>query len=354
MAIPLTLFYVGVTFGGCLTSARAIHASAGDDGRCRGVVRTDIDTCFPDGGCCPRPVLLKEDVVVGDWYGRIGNNLIQVAHAIFVAKLSGKRSVTLPSSDVDHFGVPTPIGQMFKFPQRLDIELDEEFKSRASCSESTGFYYLLACRGVVRADYTSVLRAYVLPHLAPEARGACEREASNTKHELVIHLRSGDAMFRDPPHPQKSRFAPCAFFEAVADEAEVSFEGVRVITEPDQKHPCLGFFREKNWNFTVQSESLVADGCAFMHADHLAVGAKSTFSDALSMFNPNPVTLYDPFNCHKKKGGQQCSKSGASSIVTRVDYCVDQIEKVRMQVDRTKWMLEYPRDHVLRDKVVCI
>jgi len=352
MAISLTLFSLGVTINGCLTGAHAIQTNAGDDPRCRGVVQTDMDTCFPDGGCCPRPVLLKDDVVIGDWYGRIGNNLIQVAHAIFVAKLSGKLSVTVPNSDSDHFGVSTPIGQMFNFPKRLDIEPDEEFKSRVSCSESSGFYYLLTCQGVGRADYTNALRTYVLPHLTGEARGTCEREASSTKHELVIHLRSGDAMFRDPPHPQKSRFAPCGFFEAVADEAKVSFEGVRVITEPDRKHPCLSFFREKNWNFTVQSESLVADGCAFMHAGHLAMGAKSTFSETLSLFNPNPVTLYDPLHCHKKKGAQQCPKSGTSS--TRVDYCIDEIEKVRMTVDRTKWMLDYPRDHVKKDKVVCI
>lgn len=361
MTISLTVFSLSVAFSGCLTGARAIHANARDDGRCRGVVRTDIDTCFPDGVCCPRPVVLKDatsrmmrpgTMVLSDWYGRIGNNLIQVAHTIFLAKLSGKLSVTLPDSDSDHFGVSTPIRQMFKFPQRLDIEPDDEFKRRVSCSESQSFYYLLTCQGLGRADYTNVLRTYVLPHLTDEARGTCEHEASNTKRELVIHLRSGDAMFRDPPHPQKSRFAPCAFFEAVADDAWVSFEGVRIITEPDRKHPCLGFFREKNWNVTVQSESLVADGCAFMHAGHLAIGAKSTFSDTLSLFNPHPVTLYDPFHCHKKKGGQQCSKSGTSSI--RVDYCIDQIEKVRMPADRAKWMLDYPRGHVVRDKVVCI
>jgi hypothetical protein len=287
----------------------------------------------------------------------MGNNLIQIAHAIFLAKLSGKPSVTLPNSDFDHFGNPTPIGQMFKLPPSLDVEPDDEFRSRVRCSESMAFYYLLSCQGVRRADYADVLQTYVLPHLTKEARGACEREMSNSKHELVIHLRSGDAMFSDPPHPQKSRFAPCAFFEAVADEAKVSFEGVRVITEPDRKHPCLGFFKEKGWNITVQSESVAVDGCAFMHAGHLAFGAKSTLSSTMSLLNPHPVTLYDPFHCHKRggpqdAGRQHCSGNGASS--TRVDYCIDKIDQVRMQAERTQWMLEYPRGRVLRDKVVCI
>jgi hypothetical protein len=358
----LTLFSLSVAFSGCLAGARAIHANARDDGRCRGVVRTDIDTCFPDRVCCPRPVVMKnvtsrgpgpDTIVVSDWYGRIGNNLIQVAHAIFLAILSGVLRVTLPDSDTDHFGVSTPIRQMFNFPQRLDIDPDEEFKSRVYCWASEGYYYVLHCnKKLVRADYMNVLRTYVLPHLTDEARGTCEREASNTKHELVIHLRSGDAMFQDPPHPQKSIFAPCAFFEAVADDAKVTFEGVRVITEPDRKHPCLGFFKEKNWNVTVQSESLVADGCAFMHAGHLAIGAQSTFSDTLSLFNPHPVTLYDPFHCHESKGEQQCSTSGTSS--TRVDYCINQIEMVRMLADRVTWMLNYPKYRVRRDKVMCI
>merc|ERR1740121_440616 len=360
----LTLFSLSVAFSGCLAGARAIHANARDDGRCRGVVRTDIDTCFPDRVLCPRPVVMENatmsrgpgqvvtSIVLSDWYGRSGNNLIQVAHTIFLAILSGVLRVTLPDSDTDHFGVSTPIRQMFKFPQSFDIDPDEEFKSRVRCWASQGFYYVLMCQRLRRADYTNVLRTYVLPHLTDEARGTCEREASNTKHELVIHLRSGDALLRDPPHPQKSKFAPCAFFEAVAQDAKVSFEGVRVITEPDRKHPCLGFFKEKNWNVTVQSESLVADGCAFMHADHLAIGAQSTFSDTLSLFNPHPVTLYDPFHCHERKGEQQCSTSGTSS--TRVDYCINHIDTVRMLADRMTWMLNYPIYHVRRDKVMCI
>jgi len=225
---------------------------------------------------CARQRIHRGGIVVDEWYGRVGNNVYQVAHAIFAAKLSGKLRVDTPANGT--------LRELFNFPKTLDIEDDPEFQARVACKAKRSTYeshfYLYKCSGVRRSDYTNVLRTYLLPHLSDKARNTCTREEANTKRELVVHLRSGDIL---NDSTWKGRMAPCSFVERVlSDRAVGSFERIRVITEPDRKHPCLNYFVANNISVDVQSESLAADGCAFMHAEHILFTAKSTFSIGLN------------------------------------------------------------------------
>jgi len=281
-------------------------------------------------------------VAIDRWYGRLGNNLLQVAHAIFTAKLSGQHRVTTPS------GGERGIRRLFQLPPSFDVEPDSEFRTRVNCSEngdcpqSGHWCFKLECTGVTRSDYTGVLRKYVLPYLVDEAREECKQEASNTKHELVIHLRSGDLL--DSKHFQ-STFAPCSFFDVLV-EGNMKFERVRAITEPDLKHPCLKYFAE-NKNVIVQSKSLEADACALMHAKHLGFGAFSTFSATLSLFNPNHVTLYDPIsNCNHGRA-HECP------FAKRVSYCIPGILEIRALKKKIDWMLHYPKRSITKDGEEC-
>jgi len=278
-------------------------------------------------------------VAIDRWYGRLGNNLLQVAHAIFTAKLSEHHRVIIPS--VGH-----PL-KLFQLPPSFDIEPDSEFRTRVNCSgngdcQSGHWCFKLECTGVTRSDYTGVLRKYVLPHLVDEAREECKQEASNTKHELVIHLRSGDLL--DSEHFQ-SRFAPCSFFDVLV-EGNMKFERVRAITQPDLKHPCLKYFAE-NKNVIVQSKSLEADACALMHAKHLGFGALSTFSATLSMFNRNHVTLYDPLGNCSHGGAHECP------FAKRVSYCIPGILEIRTGKKKIDWMLDYPKRSITKDGEEC-
>jgi hypothetical protein len=101
----------------------------------------------------------------------------------------------------------------------------------------------------------------------------------------------------------------------------------------------------------VQSESLGADSCAVMYAQHLAVFASSSFSEALSLFNPKPVTLYDPM------GGEiGCRKHGFKTHCPhgeRIKYCVTGIDEFRTVRQKIDWVRTCPHGNVWRDGMTC-
>lgn len=189
------------------------------------------------------------------------------------------------------------------------------------------------------------MRTYLLPHLSDKARDACTREEANTKRDLVVHLRSGDILYDST---YKGHMAPCSFVERVLSDRLVgSFERVRVITESDRKHPCLNYFVANNISVDVQSGSMAADGCAFMHAEHILFAAKSTFSIGLNLFNLNNVTVYEPFHCHSHPKSLPCSKGQAFK------YCIPGMDMVRESQSKIDWMLHYPKENIWRDGVEC-
>jgi len=356
MEIPRTLVFLTVVLSACTTGARAINIagppspykqrslswnSDGPRDMCVnfGMSAEHIEPdARVDGSDCARQRVQKLGIVVDEWYGRVGNNVYQVAHAIFAAKLSGNLRVDTPA-----YGT---VRELFNFPETFDIQDDQEFQARVACEESLGsHFYLYTCSGVRRSDYTNVLRTYLLPHLSDKARDACKREEANTKRELVVHLRSGDLLYDSS---WKGRMAPCSFVEKVlSDPAVGSFERIRVITEPDRKHPRLNYFVANKINVDVQSEFIAADGCAFMHAEHILYGAKSTFSIGLPLFNLNNVTVYDPLSCRKHGKKSHCPNG------QDIKYCIPGMDESRASQSKIDFLLQYPMEKIWRDGVEC-
>lgn len=370
MGIPRVLIPLGVVASVCTTGALAIHAVGppqnqnrqqslswhSDDTRdvcvsfamsTEQTIDIDPETLVYGEGCSKQRVQ-SGGIVVDQWYGRVGNNVYQIAHAIFAAKLSGKSRVDTPLDWTSHDG---SIRQLFNFSDHFDIRPDEEFRSRVSCTERQGaHFFLYRCNGVRRSDYTNVLREYLLPRLNEEGHRACKQEAKNKRLELVVHLRAGDLL---NPHSEdatskKGRMAPCSFVDKIVAEPQSDkFDRIRVITEPDRKHPCLDHFVKNGVH--VQSESVAADACAFMQAEHLVFGAKSTFSEALSLFNPNPVTLYDPIGgCHAHQTSSSCPRSRA------IKYCIRGMDTSRSVDAKIDWLLSHPSEEINRVGMQCL
>jgi len=303
---------------------------------------THNDTCLSirrlDGTQAAVGASREGDIVIEMWHGRLGNNLMQFAHAVFAAKVSGRFNVITPPGG--------SVKKLFEVPSSVEIEPDEEFRARVECGQSWLEYFHMKCTGIEQADYKRALSKYLWPYRTRDVNDACEREASNTKRELVIHLRSGDLL--DSAH-LKSRFAPCSFFDVIVNQ-DIGFESVRVITEPDGKHPCLPYFAAKNASF--QSESLAADACAVMHADHIGFFASSSFSYMLIHFNPNAATVYSPFGSCESVGDHHCEPNfqviGARPAAQYVKYCIPGMDQVRRGRDKINWMKHYPKGQITR------
>eukprot|EP00440_Ansanella_granifera_P055102 gb/GFBE01059735.1/.p1 GENE.gb/GFBE01059735.1/~~gb/GFBE01059735.1/.p1 ORF type:complete len:292 (+),score=61.36 gb/GFBE01059735.1/:1-876(+) len=222
------------------------------------------------------PTVLKHAIAVPRWYGRLGNNLMQIAKALMKAEILGKSRVRLPK----------PLGQgtfsdLFNVPKDgISITPNEEMKSRVQCVAFDKpawvpfqlwvppMLSLQDCSNFTVTDISRLLSQYVRPLLKDEGKKACKAEAASVpEHELVIHLRSGDLAHEAG---YQGRFAPCDFYDMLIDQH--GFKSVRVVTEPDRKHVCIKTLQERNLtvNVTVQSKSLAEDACALLEAKHVA------------------------------------------------------------------------------------
>jgi len=365
MKTPRALIPLSVVFSACTTGGRAVHVGGppryykqnlswhSDDPRdlCVnfGTLPGDVepDTRLEDGSGCSKQRIQTDGIIIDQWYGRVGNNVYQIAHAIFAAKLARKTKVNVP---LEWTSLDGSIRELFYFSDHFLIDEDEEFRTRVHCSERQGaHFYLYDCEGVVRSDYTKVLRTYLLPYLNDDARAVCKREQANTDRELVVHLRSGDLL---DDSTRKGRMAPCSFIEKVMEDPFVCpfFPRLRFITEPDRKHPCLNYFAKTNYKVEVQSKSIAADACAIMYAKHLAYAAKSTFSMALNLFNPEPVAIYNPIGgCRNRKRHNVSCPHGHD-----VMYCIPGMDYARDTDSKIDFVTNFPSEKLWRVGVGCL
>ena len=282
------------------------------------------------------------NVTISSFYGRTGNNLRQVAHALFMAETKEAKAVVLPMPSA-------ALLKLFDLPERIEVRADPEFRSRVQCNVDNpnmfNHLFNLVCDGVKRTDYVRVLRQYLLPFLSKSGQEACQAEARNTRRELILHLRSGD-LLGNSRQPQ-GKFAPCAFFEKVAHDFK--FNHLRIITEPDLAHPCIKYLQRVHPDVIVQSKTFVEDACALMHARHLALGAISTFSLSLNRFNAEPVMHYDPFGAC----GDENTTELTCAMMRSIQYCVKGLDQTRTVQDKFDWMLHYGEGDIHRLREVC-
>jgi hypothetical protein len=277
-------------------------------------------------------------VTFPSFYGRAGNNLHQVAHALFIAETTEAKAVVLPMPGES-------LSLLFDLPERIEVRADPEFRSRVQCWFQNPNLYWAHCDGVKRSDYVRVFRQYILPFFNKSGQEACQAEARNTRRELIIHLRSGD-LLENSNHPQ-AKFAPCAFFEKVAHDFK--FNHLRIITEPDMAHPCIKYLQRVHPDVIIQSKTYVEDACALMHARHLALGAMSSFSQSLNRFNAEPGMHYDPFGpC-----GDENTTELTCTMMRSIKYCVKGFDQTRTGQDKFDWMLHYGESDIHRAREVC-
>jgi len=222
-------------------------------------------------------MVVSDDIVsITAWYGRLGNNLIQIANALEIAESTGA-TVSLPEGGQVH--------ESFTLNQTIPvIRLDSKTKCTAW---SHGFPY---AGNKNEHCFTSdernrVMRKYLYPSLKPST-------VDTDANELVIHVRGGDKLKKDH-HPQP----PCAAYDKVIHEAK--YTRVRIIaSERDgADNPCWAKLKSLPARARVevnfQSLSLHDDFSTLVKARNLFV-AYSTFSAVaywLSAKNVNTYTM---------------------------------------------------------------
>jgi len=265
-------------------------------------VGDDIDTLAEDGS--EGLVINATDGVVinategsvafAKWYGRLGNNIVQLVNAILFCQVEGFSTLRIPDAikrPLHHSS--SMASDVFDLPKEIKITPRPDLK--LGCNFRKMKLFFGRCLAVTKSLFRETAAQHLFPLMSGVWRGACQNESAQQNasrfNGLTIHLRSGDSR-RDLNLDQFS-YASCSFFKKVMSVH--GYKSVRVITEKDKSHPCIQVLRDElGSKLAVQSGSLEEDSCAIMHARHLAVGSWSTFSQVLELFNDHLETNFWP------------------------------------------------------------
>jgi len=217
----------------------------------------------------------SDTVHIAEWWGRLGNNLIQLQNALIYAEATGKTRVTFPSSH------GTELKQMFALPENGIVVNPQNMEKKETCLRKPPFFYDDFFHNDKRASCFSeitVRRRVLVTYIKPLLQKPND-EFKTSEDELLIHLRSGDMMRPEGIlHPQ-TRQPPCAAYDKIIEQGNdgASFANVRIIGEHDHRNPCFDLLvkNHPNINITVQEKPFLDDAAAIINARNLVLGTSS-------------------------------------------------------------------------------
>lgn len=228
-------------------------------------------------------------VEIKHWYGRLGNNLIQVANAIEIAEATGA-TVVLPEGNKDKTG---GIYEAFDLPDQIQVKKVVEGKGdcKASHPGSKSYPYwginhkhsgAKTGRCFTQDERHRVMQMYIRPYLKANSVPVGDDD------ELVIHVRGGDLLDEESSDLDISKFTQasmpaCAAYEKVINYYK--FEKIRIV-QSDNKNPCADLLKTRfpSKQVTVQSFNVLEDFMNLANARNLFL-AFSTFSETAYSFS---------------------------------------------------------------------
>jgi hypothetical protein len=280
-------------------------------------------------------LLVKDDAVhIAEWWGRLGNNLLQLQNALIYAEAKGKTRVTFPTAH------GTELKQLVNLPV-TGIKVDPlNMKEKETCLRKPPFFYDDFFHNDRRASCFSdikVRRRVLVQYVKPLLQHPHD-DFKTSEDELLIHLRSGDMMRPGGiSHPQ-TRQPPCAAYDKVIEEGNNGqpFEHVRIIGEHDHRNPCFDLLvkNHPDKNITVQEKPWLDDAAAIMNARNLVIGT-SSFSLEIGLLNEN----LDKAWAAKQTITPEIVGCGYAKQVNLMN--IPGLEKIREYDDRRRWMKSY-------------
>mmetsp|Transcript_128023 Transcript_128023/g.347471 ORF Transcript_128023/g.347471 Transcript_128023/m.347471 type:complete len:391 (+) Transcript_128023:49-1221(+) len=272
-------------------------------------------------------------VTISQWYGRLGNNIIQMVNAILFCQQWGYSKLILPP-DRSHV-------RIFDLPENMNISY-RTLGNKLDCNWNhlSTHYFFGRCFAVNKRLYHRTIKQYLRPYFTEKTITACQKEHARPFDGLTIHLRSGDTAKSTArtSSATQTAYASCNFFDTIV--AERKFEAVRIVTEPDQSHPCIHLLRDRlpsmNVSFNLRNRSVEEDACALMNAKYLAVGSWSTFSQTLELLNDQLEVLFWPMppKGTMSKLDSHCTPVASDSETRTLVYEIDGMQGVHNNLAR--------------------
>ena len=206
--------------------------------------------------------------ILSGYYGRLGNNLIQISNLIHLAKVTESLAIFKPHSLIN----------INKF--------DFRNKKNENCHEtiSNKFYYKSECLGILPNNNKKheIFQEYIYDLLVKKKLNPFD------ENTLVIHLRSGDIFMHKPNISYLQ--PPFSYYKFIINKFQP--KKIILVTEKDMKNPCIKkIYQEYQGKCQIQSKSLIDDIYTMLSAQ-VFVTSNSSLSEMLSLLSKNLKILF--------------------------------------------------------------
>ena len=254
-------------------------------------------------------------VVVPKTFGRFGNQTLQLAHALAIAKAINAAQALCPGNEIlpdrktEVLGDVelTTTSNILSRAGILDI-IRAFLRPRQSQAHLVGNFFYTTALADDLVTGESRTHSY---GLIKNARSAKKHISPLPADHLVIHLRGGDA-FGPQAHNEYGQ-PPLAFYQKII--AGEKWSAITIVTA-DDLNPTLPHImsvaKDADIPVSIQSGSIDEDTNVLLSAATL-VSSRSTFIPAVTAFSDNAKTVYVfgdeepvPHNPHDQKGHGHC------------------------------------------------
>tara|TARA_Y100000782_G_scaffold30644_1_gene34113 strand:+ start:45889 stop:46647 length:759 start_codon:yes stop_codon:yes gene_type:complete len=204
-------------------------------------------------------------LLINNWTGRLGNNILQILRAIHFAKLNKHSIIKF---------------KPHSFLSQNVITLDDYNRNK---EEISGDFFNLSKFNIIDPE-PIIMKEHFQKYIAPIFK-IKKIDKINNDNTIYIHIRSGD-IFNKNPHPAYVQ-PPFSYYKNIIDH----YNSVNLIFE-DNKNPCVNELLKIN-KVTNISGSLNEDLQKLSSAKNLVIGF-GTFGFLLYLINQNLKNIYIP------------------------------------------------------------
>lgn len=208
---------------------------------------------------------------ITNWYGRMGNNIFQLSHALYLA-MKTKSTLEFPNHNI----IKQNFFDFSNGEEKLQSYNSDFWDTNILRNKFNDFSYDEFCN--LRP---SILRDYILPLLP--------HDDLDLNYDIVIHLRGGD-IFTHPVHPLYVQ-SPFSYFKKILD---VEKPNNAIIVCEDRKNPLIPLLLDSIPNCQINSNLLLEDINIILNCKKLIIGGETSFSHLLAQASKKIEKVYCP------------------------------------------------------------
>jgi len=211
-------------------------------------------------------------IIINCWYGRLGNNIIQLINAISIAIKKKHHKISFPSHNM-------LTNNFIKIEDILEINENKNLESYFFDNDP----YFIQLNISINADESRrITLKYIKPilKLNNEFKEFCKSEL------LGIHIRSGD-IFISTPHNLYVQ-PPYYYYKKIMN----LYEKIVVIYE-NKGNPCINKILNDNSIYKNQSSNLIDDLSLLLNCENVCLGF-GTFGNLVWYFSEVVKKIYMP------------------------------------------------------------